>query len=486
MFAGDWGCLPGILCDSVGAGVDSGRIGNGEYGFWIFWRPASAKKGQVVLERMCARSSAKLCRLCDTRAEEMAASRFFSNDKVTVTEILASAAVRTAQAAAGCHVLLIEDTSEINYQNKAGRKHALGTVGNGTDIGLFVHPALAIDAEDGTALGLGWATIWRRTKTKDPNYRTLPIEQKESHRWITTMQTARQRLKDALSITVIADREADIYELFARLPGRCEDGPITHLIVRATHDRALADKDRLFAAAAAQKEAGQIEFDIVARPGRPARHALLAVRFSPVTLRQPPNGADKQDPATLTLNLVEVSEINPPSAKDAVIWRLLTTHSVSSLADAVRIVERYRQRWCIEQLFRISKSKGFDLEDSLLADGQALERLAAATLVAATQLMQLVQGRDETAGNCKATRVFSPAEIVVLYALLKTLQGKTERQKNLHPAETLPWAAWCIARLGGWKGYSSARPPGPNTFIQGLLRFSAIAEGFALARQLQT
>jgi hypothetical protein len=439
-----------------------------------------------MLERMCARASANLCWLCDTRAGEVGASRFFRNDKVTVTEILATAAARTAEASAGRHVLLVEDTSEINYQSKALRKRGLGTVGNGTDIGLFVHPALAIDAEDGTVLGLGWATIWRRTKTKDPDYRSQPIEEKESNRWITTVQMARERLKGALCITAIADREADIYELFARLPTPCEDGLPTHLIVRARHDRALADEGRLFAKIAAQDEAGRIALEIVARPGRPARNVVLAVRFASVTLRQPPHGADKKDPAALTLNLVEVREIDPPCEKEAVLWRLLTTHAVSSLADAVGIVELYRRRWCVEQLFRSSKSKGFDIEDSLLADGNALERLAAVTLVAATKVMQLVQGRDHAGRNYKAARLFTPTEIVVLSALLKTLEGKTVKQQNPHPAQTLAWAAWCIARLGGWKGYLSARPPGPNTFSRGLQRFSAIAEGFALARNIQT
>ena len=435
---------------------------------------------------MCARGSAKLSRLCDTRAEEVGAARFFRNDKVTVTEILANAAARTAEAAAGRHVLLIEDTSEVNYQSKAGRKNGLGTVGNGTDIGLFVHPALAVDAEDGTVLGLGWATIWRRYKTSEPNYKALPIEEKESNRWIATVQMAREWLKGARCLTVIADREGDIYELFARVGGPYEDGPATHLIVRATHDRRLADKGRLFAKIAAQHEAGQIAFEMVARPGRPAREAVLAVRFGSVTLRRPRDGAGQKDPATLTLNLVQVSEIDPPSAKDAVVWRLLTTHTVCSLADALGIVELYRRRWCVEQLFRSSKSKGFDIEDSLLADGDALERLAAATLVAATKVMQLVQGRDQAGRNYKAARLFAPLEIKIMYALLKTLEGKTAKQKNPQPPETLAWAAWCIARLGGWKGYSSNRSPGPNTFCRGLQRFNAIAEGFALAQQIQT
>ncbi len=136
----------------------------------------------------------------------------------TVEEILATAGAHTAQTAAGRHVLLIEDTSEINYQAKSGRKSGLGRVGNGTDVGLFVHPALAIDAADGTILGLAGAKIWCRHKAKRRDYQEQAIETKESYRWLETITQARAELDQSPLVSAIADREADIYELFARLP----------------------------------------------------------------------------------------------------------------------------------------------------------------------------------------------------------------------------------------------------------------------------
>ena len=95
--------------------------------------------------------------------------------------------------------------------------------------------------------------------------------------------------------------------------------------------------------------------------------------------------------------------------------------------------------------------------------------------------MQLVQGRGEAGSNAPASRVFSPVEIIVLEVLARKFEGKTAKQKNPHPRHSLAWAAWCIARAGGWNGYASERPPGPITFARGLRRFHAIAEGFALA-----
>jgi hypothetical protein len=426
---------------------------------------------------MRMRVSSGLRELADNRAEKVGLTRFFRNPRVTVDEILRAAAERTGVAAAGRHVLLIEDTSEINYQSKARRKRGLGAVGNGADVGLFVHPALAVDAETGALLGLAGATIWRRTRVKEDDYQSLPIEEKESHRWIATPLKAGTFLSTAARVTLIADREADIYELFARVPDEK-----THVLVRAAHDGALAEIDgRLLAKIASQPEAGRLTFNLSGRPGRTARQVTLAARFCPVTLRQPARGADRSDPPQLALNLVEAREIDPPLGEEPIVWRLLTTHAATTLAQAARIIDLYRCRWIVEQLFRTLKSQGLDLEDSFLSDGDALECLAATALMAACSVMQLVQGRGEAGSALPASRVFSPAEISLIEALTRKFEGKTEKQKNPHPKQSLAWAAWCIARAGGWNGYASERPPGPITFARGFRRFHAIAEGFALA-----
>jgi hypothetical protein len=423
------------------------------------------------------RVSAGVRELADNRAEKVGLTRFFRNKRVTADEILQTAAERTGAAAAGRHVLLIEDTSEINYEAKAKRKRGLGRVGNGADVGLFVHPALAVDAADGAVLGLAGATIWRRSRVKEEDYQSLPIEEKESWRWIATALKATTFLSTAALVTLIADREADIYELFARVP----DGH-THVLVRAVRDRALAETGgRLLAKIAAEPEAGRLTFDLAARPGRTARQVTLAVRFCPVTLRQPARGADRRDPPQVSLFLVEAREIDPPPSEEPIEWRLLTTHKATGLAEAAWIIDLYRRRWIIEQLFRTLKSQGLDLEDSFLSDGDALECLAATALIAAASVMQLVQGRGDAGSKVSASRVFAPAEISVLEALVRKFEGKTAKQKNPHPQQSLAWAAWCVARLGGWNGYAKERPPGPVTFARGLRRFHAIAEGFALA-----
>jgi hypothetical protein len=431
-----------------------------------------------VLERFRLRETAVLRQLARDRAERIGLARFFRNRKVTAAEILDTAGRRTGEAAAGRHVLLIEDTTEINYQAKAGRKRGLGRVGNGTDLGLFLHPALALDAADGTVLGLAGATVWRRTTAKHPDYQNQPIETKESYRWIDTPQRACRHLAAAERVTIVADREADIFELFARLPDTRTD-----VLVRATHDRAVVGGHKLFSTLDDQAMAGEIAFMLTARPGRPARAVRLAVRFADVALKQPAPGADPRDPKSVEVSAVEVREVDPPADVDAVHWRLLTSHPVATLAEAIQTVDLYRRRWAIEQLFRTLKSQGIDLEASLLADGEALESLAATAVLAATMVLQLVHARGDAGWALPAVRVFTPDEVAALRAFSPHLEGRTAKQRNPHPVASLAWAGWLIARLGGWSGYASERPPGPITFSEGLKRFQAMAEGFALGQK---
>ena len=99
---------------------------------------------------------------------------------------------------------------------------------------------------------------------------------------------------------------------------------------------------------------------------------------------------------------------------------------------------------------------------------------------AACTVIQLVQARNG-GEQLPAEFVFSPEEIKVLAATNKKLQGKTALQKNPHPDKTLSWAAWIIAKLGGWTGYASHKPPGPITFHLGLARFQNFIAGWKLA-----
>lgn len=427
---------------------------------------------------MVSRQTVCLRQLAGNRAREVQFGRWLANDKVTSDELIAHACAHTGKVATGRHMLAIQDTTEINYQAHARRVSGLGTVGNGTDLGLFLHPLLAVDAADGACLGLAHLHHWIRTSKAAPNYRQLPIEDKESHRWLEVAEAGKNCLSAASMVTIVADRESDIYEEWARLPDER-----THLLTRACRDRTLATGGKLYAWIDAQPAQGVYSFEAPARPGKRSAHrAMLEVRFGRASIKRPTSCSDKNAPKQIELSVVEVKELTGSVVGNEapIHWRLLTTHRVECLEDALQCVNWYRQRWNIEQLFRTLKKQGLDIESSQVETGEGLTKLACLAVHAAVRTMQLTLARD-TDSSTQATDVFDPEEIEVLQRILPTLEGKTEKQKNPHRLGSLAQAAWVIARLGGWKGYASESKPGPITMLRGLQRLEAICQGWKLA-----
>jgi hypothetical protein len=219
------------------------------------------------------------------------------------------------------------------------------------------------------------------------------------------------------------------------------------------------------------------------------RWADLSYRFTPVTLLRPERSSKpdaesgRRDPAHLEVSAVEVLELNPPAGQKPIRWRLLTTHPVGTFAQALRVAGWYRQRWFAEQLFRVLKADGLDLESSELERGAALQRLGVLALHAAVDVLRLLLAERAAAGPAQPVEhVFSAAEMECLKHLAPTYEGRTPKQQNPHSAGSLAWAAWLIARLGGWKGYRSQHRAGPATYHRGLQRFHDLFIGWQLAQ----
>jgi len=417
-----------------------------------------------LLERLAAvgQSGVRVRRLGGHRAGEVRIGRFLRNRRVSVAEMAQTAAAHTAGLVAGRHILAIQDTTSLRDD---GDQHS-----------LVLHPTIALDAQDGALLGLVHAEPIRRCGGQKARRKARPFDEKESRRWLTgTEKAAELSAAGAACVTVIADREGDIYEEFAGRPAGVE------LLIRAGQDRLLADGRRLFGCTEGLPELGRMTVELAAAPGRPARRAGLALFACRVSIARPKRPAAEAGglPPQVTLSLVEAREIDPPEGVAAAHWRLLTTHAVSRLAEAQLVVGFYRQRWTIEQLFRVIKTKGFDIEAVRIAEDEPFEKLAIATLIAAVQVLQMVRDRDGTAGR-PFEEVFDPADQPAMAAICATLEGKTERQKNPHPPASLAHAAWVCARLGGWTGYYGK--PGPIVTLNGLLRFRAMAHGWNLGR----
>lgn len=394
-------------------------------------------------------------RLGGSRAGEIRLTRLLRNEAFSCEEMLAEAAERTAERCMGRHVLAIQDTTVLRSEGGGGE---------------YLHAVLALDAQDGAILGLIGGCFLERKGGRRAARRSVPIEQKESFRWMEGADHAASVCAGAASVTVIADRESDIFEAFALRPERVE------LLVRAAHDRALADGHALFARADGMPAMGRAELDLPARPGRRRRTAQLEIRFMPARVARPKSGLRADLPESVAVNVIDVREVNPPAGEAPIHWRLLTTHAVASETEAWEIVDLYRQRWAIEQLFRVLKSAGFDIEDVQIEEKAPRDRLITATLIAAVCIQQLVHARDGGPGTLRPlSDAFDPEDIPLIEACCADLEGKTERQKNPHPRGSLARAAWVCARLGGWTGYYGK--PGPIVMLQGWIEFQAMKRG---------
>ena len=221
---------------------------------WAISATGGWKKGGFLLSRLvaCGGKGISVRGLGGRRAGEMRIGRFLHNPKVTVTEMTATAKARTCGRVAGRHVLAIQDTSSLRVDEKG--------------LGLSLHPVIAVDADDGAMLGLIGNTFLTREGGGRGARKQRGIEEKESKRWLIGAGSAAALLEaGAASVTVVEDREGDIYESFAFKPTGVE------LLIRAAQDRALADGTMLFAKAGDWPEAGRMSVDLPAIPGRKAR-----------------------------------------------------------------------------------------------------------------------------------------------------------------------------------------------------------------------
>lgn len=401
----------------------------------------------------------RIRRLGEDRAGEIRLTRFLRNPAVTPEEMFSAASERTAARCVGRRVLAIQDTTVVRSSGGGG---------------LYLHPVLVVDADDNAILGMADARLLSRTDGRREARRERAVEEKESQRWLDGAKAAGEICAGAAQVTVIADRESDIFAAFVLRPVGVD------LLIRAAQDRSLEDGGRLFAFADALPVAGKARLDLPAKPGRKARQTTVEVRFASVELARPLRQALAKLPESVGLTLVDVREINPPTGEN-VHWRLLTTHSVENAKQAFEIVDLYRRRWAIEQLFRTMKSQGFDIEGVLVEDEAPVQRLVAATLIAAITVQQLVHARDGNQGPAPLRPLldaFEPEDVPLLEAFCKKLEGKTARQKNPHPKGSLSYAAWVCARLGGWTGYYGK--PGPLVMLNGWIEFQSARRGVAL------
>lgn len=441
------------------------------------------KRGNIILDKLFKNSVHSIRQITQSDSEAKSFYRFLQNDNVSEADIIRNMRSNCVFSCTNKVLLCIQDTTEVNlynHKNRVKKDHYIGTtnaVKGG--IGFLLHPSFVLDAQTLVPYGFSDVKIWNRpleklTK-KDRDYNKLPIEEKESYKWIESSQNSKMVLDQAKEIIIIQDREGDIYEQFGIVPDQK-----THLLVRARANRTLSDKTKLFDYIANQPSKGTytIELEGDKRKNIKKREAILEVRFSEVTINKN-DLSSKTAPQNIKLTIIEAKEINT-DVKNPICWRLLTTINVENLETALNCITWYTCRWVIEEVFRILKKEGFNIEASELTYAKSIRKLSLLMMETIVKLflMQIAYNCPEEeieSGSC-----FSEDEIKCLEYQIIALEGNTEKLKNPYLDKDLKRYVWAIARLGGWKGYASERKPGITTFWIGVQKFTSIMQGWQL------
>lgn len=449
------------------------------------------KRGNQIIRSLFVNGSHSIRKFSESSAAQKGNYRFLENEQTTEASIIKSMSERCAPFVKGKVVLSIQDTTEINLYNHKNRIRHDDTIGvtnapnNG--LGYMLHPSLVVDAVSCFPYGFCHLHLFNRDLERQPKesrdkhlYKKLDIEEKESNKWLISSRAARENLKDAAMVIIVQDREGDIYEQFATIPDER-----THLLIRAKSDRSLPEGIKLFSKVSACEVAGTYSFDIEGdkRKGQKRRTAQMEVRFTEVEIKNNSRTA-KESASTLKLFCVEAKEAGEPT-EQKVCWRLLATLPVATLEEALLVIEWYSCRWMIEEVFRILKKEGFDIEASELEYGSSIRKLSLLMLDAIVKIFQMkITYETDEEGEIPAGVCFDQVELECMTLQCKKLEGNTQKQKNPYKKSTLRYATWIIARLGGWKGYASERKPGITTLWIGLEKFYDTLNGYMLIKDV--
>jgi hypothetical protein len=445
------------------------------------------KRFRSLLARLGSSIGESIPLVCQDWANTKAAYRFFSNEKVSEEDILAGhfQSTRGRFAATDGPVLILHDTTEFSYQRENPALIGMITSSNcGRDstgksrmrtiCGILMHSSLAVTTE-GLPLGLAAIKFWTRNKFKGCNAlkkkinpTRVPIEEKESIRWLENLRQSTELLGQPARCVHIGDRESDIYELFctAREIG-------THFLVRTCVDRLAGDGGHTVAhEMRATPAEGQHSVNVKNNKGE-ASEAILEIKYRRIGVL-PPIGKQKQYPG-LALTVIHACERTKPKDREKIVWKLITDLPVESLADAVEKLDWYAMRWKIETFHKIMKS-GCKAEDSRLRTAQRLTNLLAVLCILSWRVFWMTM-INRAAPEASPTLALTRTEVDLLDRLVKDRQEK--------PLEkSLSGYLVKIARLGGYLARSSDPPPGNIVMWRGLSRLTDIAWGFTMGAKI--
>ena len=207
------------------------------------------KRCSIISRDLFSKGVHSIRQLCNSSSAAKGFYRFLQNERTDEQRLISNMAERCSATCKGKTVLCIQDSSEINmynHKNRLKKDDSLGTT-NAVEggLGYLLHPSLVVDAQSCMPYGFSDIKIWNRPAEKitkfERKYNSLPIEDKESYKWIEVSNKTKEVLSEAASVIIIQDREGDIYEQFASVPDEKTD-----LLIRARTNRILKDGCKLF------------------------------------------------------------------------------------------------------------------------------------------------------------------------------------------------------------------------------------------------
>jgi Transposase DNA-binding/Transposase Tn5 dimerisation domain len=445
------------------------------------------KRFRAMLSQLSSSPGQSIPAVCQDWANTKAAYRFLDNARVGEGDILAGhfCSTRERFAATVATALVLHDTTEFSYFrdniSAVGQLHK-AHVGNDRRgharhrviCGILMHSSLVVTTE-GLPLGLAAIKFWTRAKFKGTNAlkkrinpTRVPIEEKESIRWLENLQQSTALLAEPQRCVHIGDRESDIYELFCKAQ---EEG--THFVLRTCADRRVGDGTHTVATEMKEVSCkGLHRIEVQDSKGNRSE-AILELKYRRVRML-PPEGKKKLYPE-ITVTVLHAKERGMPKGRAKIDWKLITNLPVQSRSAAIEKLNWYAMRWKIEVFHKILKS-GCKAEESRLRTAARLVNLLATFCILSWRIFWLTM-ISRSVPNAPPTLAFTPLEIRLLDQLLNS------EAKPKSPKQSLTSYITRLARLGGYLARASDPPPGNKVVWRGMARLTDIELGFLLGAQ---
>jgi hypothetical protein len=444
------------------------------------------KRFRTLVEHLSEGIGETIPMACQDWANTKAAYRFLSNPRVGEEDILAGhfQSTRDRFRSADGLVLVLHDTTEFSFRREqpelignigimAGRKDERGRPHLYTTCGILMHSSLVVTTE-GLPLGISAIKFWTRKEFKGTNAlkkkinpTRVPIEEKESVRWLDNVRQTTALLANPERCIHIGDRESDIYELF------CTARDVnTHFLVRTCVDRLAGDGQHTISE---EMEAVDVKANhlitVLDKKGQPTK-AVLELRYRRIRVL-PPIGKQSRYPE-LRLTVIYAQERETPSERDPIDWKLITDLPVSTPLQAIEKLEWYASRWKIETFHKIVKS-GCKAEESKLRTADRLVNLIAVFCILSWRIFWMTMF-NRSASDAPALIAFTDTECRLLDHLVPDKPKSNSARKSLSSYIVK------VARLGGFLARASDSPPGNMVMWRGLSRLTDIVLGFEAAK----